>query len=770
MSVGWNATTDTGGSGLRAYNLYRAGAFLKQVMAPTTSTSDSGLAASTVYSYTVSAVDNAGNESARSATMSANTPACPDTTPPSTPTGLQASVASCSQINLTWTASTDSGGSGLAGYNVYRGGSFLKQVVGATSTSDGGLAASTTYSYTVSAFDNAGNQSSASVPASATTSTCSTVNPTLSGYVPGIGAAKDVIVAGTKAYVASAEFGLAVADITTPSAARALPGANPPFYGERVGVAGSVAVVTASTVGLKVLDLSDPIAARPVGSLSGAMKGLSVVGQYAYVINVVPGNPAHTDLIVVDLHTPSAPVIVGRVTIGDGSEVVVVGSFAYVPVKGAGLQVVDVSVPSSPRIVGSVDTPGNAWGVAVANGYAYVADETGLVVVDVSTPSRPTIQGSLATSATAVAVVGTRLYVVDGLLFKIVDVSNPAAPSLLYSGTGYDSQRIAASGSFAYLSSANVNASQNKGGLYVMDVSTPTAPRLLGNLYGGFDTWGVATSGSLGVVTGNLLGLKVVDVSSPTQPRPVATMAGTLRGVAMGGQYAYVMQTIPGNPAHIDLAVLDLRTPTAPAFAGRVTVGGGSEVTLAGSIAYVAASTVGLQLVDVSNPTAPRILSTVNTGGNARATAVANGYAYVADETGIVVVNVSNPSAPSVTGTLATSAIAVAVSGNRLYALDGLQLKVVDVSNPSAPTLLSTSTCYGAQNIDVSGTLAFLATAGVNHFDTTGGVYVLDVSTSQPRLVKQVIVPGTCRSVEAGAGLVYASDSASVIDVVDLVP
>src|SRR5213592_1275610 len=76
----------------------------------------------------------------------------PDRYSPTVPTGLTASAASCSQINLVWTASTDTGGSGLKGYNVYRNGVFLKQVT-STSTSDIGLAASTTYSYTVSAVD-----------------------------------------------------------------------------------------------------------------------------------------------------------------------------------------------------------------------------------------------------------------------------------------------------------------------------------------------------------------------------------------------------------------------------------------------------------------------------------------------------------------------------------------------------------------------------------------------------------------------------------------
>jgi serine protease len=43
-----------------------------------------------------------------------------DTTAPSTPGSLAASAASSSQINLSWSSSTDTGGSGLAGYKVER--------------------------------------------------------------------------------------------------------------------------------------------------------------------------------------------------------------------------------------------------------------------------------------------------------------------------------------------------------------------------------------------------------------------------------------------------------------------------------------------------------------------------------------------------------------------------------------------------------------------------------------------------------------------------
>jgi len=51
------------------------------------------------------------------------TPPPPDATPPTVPTGLTATAASTSQINLVWTASTDN--VGVTGYRVYRDGTLL---------------------------------------------------------------------------------------------------------------------------------------------------------------------------------------------------------------------------------------------------------------------------------------------------------------------------------------------------------------------------------------------------------------------------------------------------------------------------------------------------------------------------------------------------------------------------------------------------------------------------------------------------------------------
>lgn len=93
-------------------------------------------------------------------------PQPPDTTAPTTPTNLNAVVASSSQINLTWTASTDA--IGVSGYKIYRGGVQVNTSA-TNSYVDTGLTPSTLYSYAVSAYDAASNESAQSASDSDTT-------------------------------------------------------------------------------------------------------------------------------------------------------------------------------------------------------------------------------------------------------------------------------------------------------------------------------------------------------------------------------------------------------------------------------------------------------------------------------------------------------------------------------------------------------------------------------------------------------------------------
>lgn len=93
-------------------------------------------------------------------------PGSSDTTAPSVPTGLAAAAAGASQVNLSWTPSTDN--VAVTGYRIYRNGTQIGTSTTA-SYADTSVSPTTSYNYTVSAYDAANNNSAQSAAANVTT-------------------------------------------------------------------------------------------------------------------------------------------------------------------------------------------------------------------------------------------------------------------------------------------------------------------------------------------------------------------------------------------------------------------------------------------------------------------------------------------------------------------------------------------------------------------------------------------------------------------------
>lgn len=113
------------------------------------------------YTYTVTASDTSGNQSATKATVVVQVSQSndADVTAPTVPANLHTMKVNASGINLMWNESFDA--SADVTYKVYRDG-YLRATTKMTMWQDTSVTAGTSYRYSVSAVDSSGNESASS--------------------------------------------------------------------------------------------------------------------------------------------------------------------------------------------------------------------------------------------------------------------------------------------------------------------------------------------------------------------------------------------------------------------------------------------------------------------------------------------------------------------------------------------------------------------------------------------------------------------------------
>lgn len=163
ISLAWTAARDD--IGVTGYRILEG---TREVGTTTTTAfTVTGLAAASTHSYTVVALDAAGNVSPASAPVTATTdPPSPDNEPPSAPADLRSTSQTDRSISLSWTASRDN--VAVTSYQIFEGTTQVGTTTATTFTVSG-LAPSTTHTYTAVALDGAGNRSTPSNPVTAST-------------------------------------------------------------------------------------------------------------------------------------------------------------------------------------------------------------------------------------------------------------------------------------------------------------------------------------------------------------------------------------------------------------------------------------------------------------------------------------------------------------------------------------------------------------------------------------------------------------------------
>lgn len=276
---------------------------------------------------------------------------------------------------------------------------------------------------------------------------------------------------------------------------------------------------------------------------------------------------------------------------------------------------------------------------------------------------------------------------------------------------------VAVSGHYAY------TTAYWPGELTVVDISNPAGPQVVGHtapttsLENGSNITIVGTrafvvsknrnASSTSNDDGSGNSLTVVDISSPTAPTVLGSVHDANKlfgayGIAVSGNYAYVAyQGLLGAPQ-----------PQAP----DTSAGGFSVIDLTNLAAGV-----------VANIDNGPVTGGTNYFRHATSVAISGHYAYVTafNNASVTVVDIANPLAPAVVTSLhdptdLPAPVDLAVSGNHLFVVNQTfshQITVIDISNPSAPVVVSSRTSghlNGAYRIRIRGSFAYVSASSAS--------------------------------------------------------
>jgi chitodextrinase len=240
VSLAWRAPSSTGGAAITSYNVYQGGK--KAATVSGTGATVKNLANGTTYSFTVTAVNQAGEGPASGAASA--TPAAA-ITKPGAPNGLTASPGN-GKVTLSWTAPKSTGGAAITSYNVYQGGKKAATVSGTGATVKN-LANGTTYSFTVTAVNQAGegpaSGAASAKPAGASASASASASGSVSASASGSASASSSASGSTSA---SASGSASSSGSATPSAGAGA-GGTPTGSASTSGQPTGLAVLTSET-------------------------------------------------------------------------------------------------------------------------------------------------------------------------------------------------------------------------------------------------------------------------------------------------------------------------------------------------------------------------------------------------------------------------------------------------------------------------------------------------------------------------------------------
>lgn len=360
----------------------------------------------------------------------------------------------------------------------------------------------------------------------------------------------------------------------------------------------------------------------------GSAKDIQVQNGYAYVTG-------ETGLEVLNVSNPASP---GSVAVYSGvakpEAIVLDPATAYVADGEAGLAILDIANPAAISLLGTYSLRSASGGVsspASLEDVYVVGNGQNLTNYDVSASADPVskaIYGGILDQAEDIAVEGQYAFVAAGLSgMKVFDLSNPASTPAVFATDGF-AAAVSVKGSKAIVTDGTK--------VYVVDVSTPMAPSLVGSWTANGRAFDVAVTHTHGYVAEGNAGIAILELSNvlPVGSYPVD---GVAYGLAIDADVLYVASGTAG------LTVLNVSAPASPSLIANYDLPGVIvDAAKVGNRLCVADVLFGVSVLDVSNPAMPTLYASAATSAPAFHLSVAGSRILAADtKGGLAVVGVT---------------------------------------------------------------------------------------------------------------------------------
>jgi hypothetical protein len=294
------------------------------------------------------------------------------------------------------------------------------------------------------------------------------------------------------------------------------------------------------------------------------------------------------------------------------------------------------------------------------------------------------------------------------------------------------------------------------GGLVILDVRNPAAPRMVGRT----PLEGVAAmvrlKDNLAYVAAGAKGLWIVDISDPMAPREIGVYRAIVTDFALYDSYAYVVTR--------NLEQVNVSNPAAPRLERKLE-DWSDAIDAVGQYLFVAISEArpgterfgSLRVYDVSNPRQPTALHTVPIGDQARAVLVQGDRVYYQGPARLTAVAQSIPGSlgPVLGAVVTTDSVQnlYATGHQVLLAAGRAGLRVVDAGNPAAMRERQVMDTLGsAESVAIWGSYAFVEDEGAGN-----RILVVEIADpATPRVIAAIPVGADHGALTAaGNGYLY---------------